>query len=128
MPFASTVTRLPELERAAHGGDRSLADEDLARLGGLLEPRGDVDGVAADERAALARPAGDHLACVHSDAERQLVPEDGLEPPLHRQRGVQRALGVVLERLRRSEGSHHRIPGELLDGSSGALDLRAIAS
>ena len=40
-------------------------------------------------------------------------------------RGVQRALGVILECLRSSEGRHHRIPGELLDGSSGRLDLRA---
>ena len=66
--------RLAELERSPHGGDRSLAGEDLAWLGGLLQPRSDVDGVAADERAALARPSRDHLARVHSDAERTVRP------------------------------------------------------
>ena len=54
-PFASTVARLVELERAAAPRRRALADEDLARLGRLLEPRRDVHRVAGHERAALAR-------------------------------------------------------------------------
>ena len=44
---------------------RLLADQDLPRLGGLLEPRGDVDRVAGGE--ALRR-AGDDLAGCHADA------------------------------------------------------------
>jgi len=44
-------------------------------------------------KAALSRPADDHLAGV--DADPQL--ERRLEPAEHRQRRVERALGVVLE-------------------------------
>src|SRR5207237_10469224 len=50
-----------ELEGTSHSCGRALADEDLARRGRLLEPRGDVDCIAGDERAALSRPAADHL-------------------------------------------------------------------
>ena len=32
---------------------------------------------------------------------------------------------MVLQGLRHAEGCHHRVPGELLDGSSGALDFGA---
>ena len=52
------LERRAELERAPDGLGRARADDDLARLGRLLEPRGDVDGVAGDERAALARATG----------------------------------------------------------------------
>jgi hypothetical protein len=41
--------RLAELECAANGGHGSLTGEDLSALGSLLEARGDVDGVSADE-------------------------------------------------------------------------------
>src|SRR2546423_3626005 len=50
-----------ELERAPDGPDGALARKHLARLRCLLESCGDVDRIAADERAALARPAAHHL-------------------------------------------------------------------
>ena len=46
------------------------------------------------------------------------------EPAQHRQRRVQRALGVILQRGGRAERGHDRIAGELLDRPAGALDLR----
>ena len=51
------------------------------------------------------------------------IAEQLLEPPLHRQRGVQRALCVILLRGRRTEGRHHGIADELLDRAAGAGDL-----
>ena len=42
---------------------------------------------------------------------------------LHRERGVECALGVVLERLGDAEDGHDRVAGELLDRPAGALDL-----
>ena len=44
-----------DLDRVAHELVRRAADDDLAGRGGGLEPGGDVDGVADDDR--LARPA-----------------------------------------------------------------------
>jgi hypothetical protein len=58
-----------------------------------------------------------------ADPQRQRVAEERLHPPPHRERGVQRALGVILQRVRSSERSHHCIAGELLDGASGVGDL-----
>ena len=110
---------IAELERASRRGDGPLAGEDHPGLRRLFEPRRDVDGVAADERAARARDPGDHLARVHPDAE----PET-LLLPLHGERGMQCSLGVVLKRLRRTEGGHDRVAGKLLDGPAGRLDLR----
>ena len=117
--------RLVELEGAARCRDRALADEDLARAGRLLEPCGDVDGVAGHERAALPRPADDDLAGVHADAQRERVAEELVEPPLHREGGVQRALRVVLVRGRSAERRHHRVADELLDAFRPAPSISA---
>jgi len=38
-----------DLDRAVHQPQRLFAEQDLAGLGGLLEPSGDVDGVAGGE-------------------------------------------------------------------------------
>jgi len=46
-----------------------------------------------------------------------------LEAPLHRERGVQRPLCMILERIRRAESSHHRVACELLDRPTGRRDL-----
>src|SRR2546425_9756952 len=42
---------------------------------------------------------------------------------LHRERGVECPLGVVLERDRSSERGHDRVSGELLEGPARPLDL-----
>ena len=117
--------RSRELERARGRRDRSLAGEHLARLGRLLQPIGDVHGVARDERAALPRRADDDVARVDADAHLELAGEQLAHPLLHRERRMQRALGVILERGRRAEHRHHRVAGELLDRAAGALDLLA---
>ncbi len=46
---------------------RPLADQDVARVGRLLEPGGDVDGVARCEPLAGRGLAGDDLTGVHPD-------------------------------------------------------------
>ena len=52
------------------------------------------------------------------------VAEQLAQPLLHRERRVQRALGVVLLRGRGAERGHHGVADELLDRAAGALDLR----
>ena len=48
----------PERERIAGGAHGPLADDDRPRLGRLLEPRRDVDGVAGDQEVAGGRRPG----------------------------------------------------------------------
>ena len=117
------LERRSELERAADGLGRARADDDRARLARLLEPRGHVDGVAGDERAALARAAHDDLAGLDADPEREHAVELGSEPALHRKRRMQCPLGVVLVRLGGAEDRHDRVACELLDRAAGAADL-----
>src|SRR6266540_514493 len=69
-----------------------------------------------------AQTVDDDLAGVHADPQLE-VAELLFEAPLHRERGVQRPLRVVLERRRCSEGRHHGVAGELLEGAACALDL-----
>ena len=112
-----------ELERPGDQRGGSFADEDLARVGGLLEPRGHVDGVPGDERAPLAGPADHHLARVDAYAQGESAAEVVRQPAPHRERGVQGPLDVVLVRRRDAERGHDRVAGELLDGAAGSLDL-----
>jgi len=82
----------------------------------------DVDGVASHERAALARATGDDLAGLDADPELERAAER-LEPAVHRERGMQRTLGVVFVRLGDAEDGHDRVAGELLDRTARADDL-----
>ena len=116
--------RLRELEGAAHGGDSSLAGQDLAGAGSRLEALRDVHSVAGDERAALARAPDEDIARVDPDPEREPVAEELVETSLHRESSVERTLRVILERERGTESGHHRIADELLDRPAGAFDLR----
>ena len=61
-----------ELDRVCGQLPRPLADQDLARLCRLLEPRRNIDGVAGCKRAADAR---DDLARVDADSHRELDAE-----------------------------------------------------
>jgi hypothetical protein len=93
---------------------RPGADEDLARLGGLLEARRDVHGLAGGEGGVGG--LGDHLAGLDADPRRQV---DRLQDSQRRLHG---ALRVVLVRLRHAESGHDRVAGELLHGAAMALD------
>ena len=113
------LERAGVLDDEAAGGEpvRSRADEDLARPRRLLEPRGEVDGLARGER---------RLGVVDDDLAR-LDPDPRLEPQLvdrraHRERRARRALRVVLVRLRDAERRHHGVAGELLDDAAVLLD------
>ena len=96
---------------------RGRADQDLARLGDLLEARGEVDGLTGGERR-VAR-AGHDLAGLDADPRLELELVDRLED---RERGPHGALGVVLVRLRDAEGGHDRVARELLDVAAVRLD------
>ena len=107
------------LDRVADEALRLVAEQHLSGAGGLLQPRGDVDGVAGDERVPLP---GDDLAGVDADA--RLEPElvhvvAQLDGGAH---GPQR---VVLRRNRDPEDGHDRVADELLDRAAVALEHRA---
>ena len=89
---------------------RKRADQDLARLGDLLEPRSDVDCLAGCERrVGLVRH---DFPRFDPDPRLEAETVDGVED---RQRGADRALGVVLVRCRNPERCHDGVAGELLD-------------
>ena len=119
-------------DRSAAGAHRPLADQHGARLGVLLQPGGDVDGVAGHHHLAAGRgvAAGDHLAGVDADPQRDLAavqPADALgqvgEPALGGQCREHGALGIVLMRLGDPEHGHHRVAGELLADAAEPGDL-----
>ena len=123
--------RLDRLDRdhVAHEPEGRLADEDLSRLGRLLEARGDVDRVAGDERLAVLGVAGDDLAGVHPRPQRQ--PHASLRLQLRVQRldrrahldhGADGAKRVVLMDSRDAEDGHDGVADELLDRPTVALE------
>jgi hypothetical protein len=70
------------------------ADQNLTGAGRLLQPCGDVDGIAGDEGLA---GSGDHLTGVHPDAHLKAEPCNGIA---HLDRGPHRTKRVVLVDLR----------------------------
>jgi hypothetical protein len=115
--------RLAELEGPLRRGSGALADQDLARLGRLLEPRRHVDSVARDEGASLPRPTDNDLARVDADAECERTAEELLAAAPDRKRGVQCTFRMILVGSRRTERGHDGIPGELLHRAAGRLDF-----
>ena len=107
-PTGTTVDQ----DRVSHESVRLLADQDLARLGGLLETLGDVDRLSRHEEMALRVVSGDHFAGVHADpggepdapGALELIVEE-VECLAHLDCGPDGAQGVVLvhepERRRR---------------------------
>ena len=93
------------------------ADEDLTGSCRLLEPGGDVDGVARDECLTLA--ADDDLARVDADARLEPVLGDRLA---HLRCGADRTQRVVLVRDRDPEDRHDRVADELLDRAAVSLE------
>ena len=109
-----------------------LAEQDLARLGGLLEAGGDVDGVAEDRVLPARAVADEDLAGVDPgpglDREPPRARElrvELLEGFAHLGGGADRAQRVVLVDLRDAEHRHHRVADELLDAAAVALDRHA---
>ena len=105
-------------DRPLHERQRRLADQHLARLGRLLQPRRDVDGVTG--RQPLLGPRDD-LARV--DADPAVDPELRERVP-HLHRRPARAQRVVLVRRRHAEHRHHRVADELLHRAAVRLDDR----
>ena len=97
---------LDAVERKAAG---SGADQDLARRRRLLQPSGQVDGLAGCE----GRVGGlhDHLAGFDADARLQLELLDAFQDP---DAGAHRPLRVVLVGLCHAEGGEHGVARELL--------------
>ncbi len=108
------------------------ADDDLARLSLLLEPRGEIHGIPGGHRRAAERIAHDDLARLDADARADVdavsftsLDRDHAEAVADRHGRTHGALRVVLMSLREAEDRHHRVATELLHGPAAALDLRA---
>ncbi len=129
MRYASSASRRALALRvdgdrlAGHGvpdePPRVRADQYLACRSALLEPGGDVDGVAGDQRVDLP---GHHLARVDADprgeAERR-------HRSAHLPGGPHRPQRIVLVRHRHAEHRHHRVTHELLHRAAVALEDHA---
>jgi hypothetical protein len=120
------------LDRVPDEAVRRLAEEGVPWFGGLLEPGGDVHGVARDEPLAGGRIAGHDLARVHADAGREanavVALELGVqvdERGVHAGCGADGAQSVVLVEPRDTEHRHDGVTDELLDGSLVPLDHRS---
>ena len=110
-----------QLERLGRDGvadepERVVAEQDLARARGLLEPGGDVDRVTGDERVALA---GDDRPGVHADPR---VEPELVHDVAQLDRRARRPQCVVLARDGDPEHGHHRVADELLDGAAVPLE------
>ena len=101
-----------------------VPDEDLAWLGGLLEPRGDVHGVAEHAELALlvADRAGDGDPRIHADPKREAPAGPPLDPRVRaleraedRERRVLRLLGMTLILVDRAEHRDDGVADVLLD-------------
>ena len=104
------------LDGTANQVERRLADQHLSGRRSLLEPRGDVDGVAGREALVRAR----HDLAGH-DPDAALEAELG-ERVSHLDRRSDGAERVVLVHDRHAEHGHHGVADELLDGAAVALD------
>ena len=105
-------------DRVARQQPRLPTEQDLPRPGRLLEPRRDIDRVAAHERLG----ALNDLAGV--DADPRLDPQLRQRLP-HLDRCPQRPQRVVFVQHRHPEHRHDRVADELLHRPSMPLDDRA---
>ena len=111
---------------------RRVADQRPAGFCRLLEPLRHVHDVAGDDRLARPGIAGDDLAGVDPDPDRELhapglrqLLVEPREARLHLGRGPNGPEGVVLVRRRDAEDGHHRVADELLDGAAVRLERGA---
>ena len=102
--------------RASHELLGQRPDEDLAARGRLLQPGGDVDRIAGDQRLATAR---NDLAGVDADAhaEPQLI-----DPTSDLGRGSNGTQSIVLVRGGPAEDGHRGVAYELLNAAAMGLE------
>ena len=107
----------------------ALAEQHLAGACRLLQPRGDVDGIAGHEGLAARRVTRDDLAGVDADPQRDRLADPPLEllvqhgeASLHLERGPARAQRIVLMGFRHAENGQHCIADELLHGATVPLE------
>ena len=118
LPLQLEILERAERIRAGGGARGASADEDLPRLGDLLEPSGDVHGVAGHDEVGARLVAARHdLAGVDPDPDRQPLAERRVlahgVPQL--QRGVDRPPRVVVVGDRQPEDRHRGVADELLE-------------
>ena len=127
LPLGVELPQIAVGDRSLGREPRPLPHENRARLGELLNPRGDVHRVTGhDELSARGSLSpGDHLARVHTDSQadvRTVALRDprgeSREPVADRERRSNRALGVVLVCLWRSEDRDDRVADELLSDTT----------
>ncbi len=100
------------------------AEQDLARRGRLLEPRGEVDRAAGHERS-LSDAADHDLAGVDARPHLDAHPPVGREAIVQPREGGAHLVGgpdgahrVVLVHVGDAEHRHHGVADELLDGAA----------
>jgi len=113
------------LDRVADQAQGGLAEQDLARLGGLLQPGGHVDGVAGGVGLAEPGAAVHHLAGVDAGARVQAHAEVAVQLGLQvaqgvaqLDRGAHRPHGVVLVGDRDAEHGHAAVALQRADGAA----------
>ena len=117
-------TRRDGARERLDGPEGALAHQDLARLSGLLQARGQVDRLAGDQEVAAGARAGDDEAGVDPDPQvhAHVAPlGQAGQARAHHDRRPHRPLGVVLVRGRHPEHRHHGVADELLDGAAVGL-------
>ncbi|HEY3212124.1 MAG TPA: hypothetical protein VGL16_02805 [Actinomycetota bacterium] len=112
-----------------HEPQRLSAQQDFPRPCGLLESRGNIHGVAGDDRLSGDGVAGNDRARIDADSNSEphtvlaleiLVQRDECIAHIgSRTHGTQ---GVVFMEDRDAEHGHHGVADELLDGADVALD------
>ena len=133
LALALDLERPERLERrgVVDQATRERADDDLVRLGGLLELRGDADRLAGDQTLPRVRRRRDDLARLHADPDlepdavllRELLVERR-DPDADVERGAGGSKRVVLVRDRDAERGHDRVAGVLLHGAAVPCDRR----
>ncbi len=108
------------------GAVRRLVDEDPVDGSRGLQPGRRVHDVARGHALALGRPGAERdERLAGRDRDPNLEVTLLADPVADRERGADRALGVVLVRGRRAEQRHHRVADELLDRPAAPLELGA---
>ncbi len=113
-------------DRLCGGAIRRLVDEDAVHGRGALKPCRGIDDVAGGHALAFARPSAErNEGFARRDGDPELKILLLLHPVADRERGADRALGIVLVGDRSAEERHDRVPDELLDGAAVPLELAA---
>jgi hypothetical protein len=116
-PAQAPGARGLELERVSGEPVGGRADENLVRLGALLQARGEVHRPPGCERQL--RVLGEHFTGLDADAAFDPEPGDGRSDLEGR---AERSFGIVLMRERDGERRHHGVTGKRLDGAPVRFD------